>query len=176
MRANKHGELDLEIQTRFPLFGGWQTQFYIGYAIPTELALFQDPANERFKLKVDFNTAFRNVWVEDMEMKVILPEGCTDIEVHSPYPAEESRAVRYTYLDSTLNGGRPVIILRARNLVEEHSKKVEISYRFPKTRMLVEPAMLIASVMLFFILCSAIARTTSMSSRKSFSDSAAKSE
>lgn len=25
----------MEIETRFPMFGGWQTQFYIGYSIPT---------------------------------------------------------------------------------------------------------------------------------------------
>jgi hypothetical protein len=25
------GELEMEIETRFPMFGGWQTQFYIGY-------------------------------------------------------------------------------------------------------------------------------------------------
>ena len=29
------GELEMEIETRFPMFGGWQTQFYIGYSIPT---------------------------------------------------------------------------------------------------------------------------------------------
>lgn len=73
-------DLELDIQTRFPLFGGWQTQFYIGYSIPTEDALFVDE-NGRFNLKIDFFTIFHDVWVEDMEIKVILPEGCYDVKV-----------------------------------------------------------------------------------------------
>jgi oligosaccharyltransferase complex subunit alpha (ribophorin I) len=92
IRVTKNGNLDLEVETRFPLFGGWQTQFYIGYSIPTELALFL--VDDRHKLKFDFNTPFHDVWVEEMEMKVILPEGAVDIEVKSPYPAEETRSVR----------------------------------------------------------------------------------
>ncbi len=93
IRVDRDGNLNLDIQTRFPLFGGWQTQFYIGYSVPTELALFVAP-DDRYNLKVDFNTPFQDVWVEDMEMKVILPEGCTDIVVKSPYAVEESRSVR----------------------------------------------------------------------------------
>ena len=27
--------VDLELKPRFPLFGGWQTRYYIGYNVPT---------------------------------------------------------------------------------------------------------------------------------------------
>ena len=27
--------VDLELRPRFPLFGGWQTRFYIGYNVPS---------------------------------------------------------------------------------------------------------------------------------------------
>ncbi len=93
IRTSKSKDLELEIQTRFPIFGGWQTQFYLGYSIPTELALFHEP-NGVHSLRFDFFTIFQDVWVEDMELKVILPEGCTDIDVSVPYPVEQSRAVR----------------------------------------------------------------------------------
>ncbi len=88
--------MELDVQTRFPIFGGWQTQFYIGYSIPTELGLFVD-TDGRYKLKFDFFTIFDDVWVEDMEIKVILPEGCTNIDIKAPYEAEQSRTVRYEY-------------------------------------------------------------------------------
>jgi oligosaccharyltransferase complex subunit alpha (ribophorin I) len=93
IRPGGSGDIELEIETRFPMFGGWQTQFYLGYSIPTELALFKDD-NGRFNLKFDFFTVFRNVWVEDMDIKVILPEGCTDIKANVPYSVEQSQTVR----------------------------------------------------------------------------------
>ena len=93
IRAGSDGNLELEIQTRFPMFGGWQTQFYIGYSIPTELALFQISDN-KFTLKFDFFTIFRDVWVDDMEIKVILPEGCVNVQANIPYSVLQSESVR----------------------------------------------------------------------------------
>jgi len=162
MKTDRNGDIELEIQTRFPIFGGWQTQFYLGYTIPTQNALFVDAETGRFNLKFDLFTAFNDVWVEDMELKVILPEGCTDVQVQTPYPVEQSTTRRFTYLDSELNGGRPVVILHARNLVEEHDQQVVISYRFERSRIYVEPAMLVASFFAFFVLCMLLARTSAV--------------
>jgi oligosaccharyltransferase complex subunit alpha (ribophorin I) len=60
------GSLELQIETRFPLFGGWQTQFYLGYSVPTEVALFNMESG-RYKLKFDYFTVFEDVWIEDIE-------------------------------------------------------------------------------------------------------------
>ena len=65
----------------------------MGYSIPTENALSVD-ADGRYKLKFDFFTVFADVWVEEMEIKVILPEGCTDINVNVPYEVEQSSTKR----------------------------------------------------------------------------------
>lgn len=103
LRVDDDGDIELEVSTRFPMFGGWKTQFYLGYSIPTEVALTQDSNNEnKYTLKFDFSTAFENVWVEDMELKVILPEGCEDIAVHVPYPVDQSSARRLEYADYLL--------------------------------------------------------------------------
>lgn len=154
------GELEMEIETRFPMFGGWQTQFYIGYSIPTEAALFIDSETGRYNLKFDFFTIFEDVWVEDMEIKVVLPEGCTDIKIEVPYEVEQSWTRRYTFLDTNFNGGRPVLTLRAKNIVEEHEKQVIVSYNFNRPRMLVEPSLLVATYFCFFLLCSLIVRVS----------------
>jgi oligosaccharyltransferase complex subunit alpha (ribophorin I) len=87
--------VEMDIQTRFPMFGGWQTQFYIGYSVPTETAISMDVDTNRYKLQVDFFSMFHDVWIEDMEIKVILPEGCTDIKVDVPYATEQSWATRF---------------------------------------------------------------------------------
>lgn len=89
------GHLQMAIDTRFPMFGGWQTQFYIGYSIPTEDSLFVDSSTGRYKLKLNAYTNFHDVWVEDMEIKVVLPEGCGDVTVETPYPMDQARTQRY---------------------------------------------------------------------------------
>ena len=63
-------------------------------------------------------------------------------------------------MDSELNGGRPVIILKAKNIVPEHDKNVVISYKFTSSRMIVEPMMLVAVYLLLFVICSTLARTS----------------
>jgi len=168
MRVDEDGMLELDIQTRFPMFGGWKTQFYLGYSIPTENALYLD-SSDRYNLKFDFFTAFENVWVEDMELKVILPEGCEDIQVNVPYPVDQTSARRFTYLDSEMNGGRPVIILHAKNLVEEHDQQVHISYTFSKPRMFVEPFMLVFAFLAFFLMCSLLSRMGGIGAKSSSS-------
>lgn len=88
-------EMKLDISTRFPMFGGWQTQFYLGYSLPTETCLFLDSADsQQHTLKFDFFTIFENVWMEDVEIKVILPEGSTDVQVKVPYPVEQTMSRR----------------------------------------------------------------------------------
>jgi len=171
IRTTSDGIIELDIQTRFPIFGGWQTQFYIGYSVPTELSLFRDSEEDKFLLKVDFFTIFRNVWIEDLEVKIILPEGCTEIEATVPYAIEKHESVRYTYLDSKLNGGRTVIKLNAKNIVEEHDEQILISYKFQKQRMLVEPFMLVGAFFFLFCFCIIIGRTTSVNSSSTKSTS-----
>jgi len=176
IRPAKTGEMELDLQMRFPIFGGWQTQFYLGYSLPTELVLFTDSAEtDLYRLKFDFFTIFKDVWVEDMEVKVILPEGAADIKVDVPYViAEHSRTTRFTYLDSKLGGGRPVLILKAKNLVPEHDKQVTISYRFSKQRLFIEPSMLVIAFFVLFVITSLLNRTTAIATVPATSSDAGK--
>ena len=88
--------------------------------------LYVNSVTGRHSLKFDFFTIFEDVWVEDAEIKVVLPEGCRDVKVEVPYPVETTWTKRYTYLDSLLNGGRSVLTLKTANIVEEHDKKITI--------------------------------------------------
>ena len=55
--------LELDIATRFPIFGGWKTQFYLGYSIPTGNILSVDSDTGRYKVKFDLYPVFEDVWV-----------------------------------------------------------------------------------------------------------------
>lgn len=157
------GEIELELQPRFPMFGGWKSQFYIGYTMPTESMITVNPETGKYSIKFDFYTVIEDVWVGDFEVKLVLPEGCSDITVDLPYETTDMQwTTRYTYLDSALNGGRPVLILRGSNLVEELDSEVTVTYSFGKSRIFVEPFMLVGSFFCFFLFCSLISRISSI--------------
>lgn len=147
-------KLRMDVSTRFPMFGGWKTEFYVGYSVPTESALFQID-EDTFKLRFNFFAFLKDVWIEDMQITVILPEGSTDVVANVPYAVEQGEPTRrFTYLDSDMNGGRPVLTFRLKNAVPQHSEQIEITYKFSKTRMIVEPAMLVG--VFFFLFLAAI--------------------
>ncbi len=158
------GVTELEIQPRYPMFGGWKSQFYVGYRVPSESMLLVNHNTGRYQLKFDFYTIFEEVWVGDMEVKLVLPEGCYDIKVDAPSSTSIEWTRRYTYLDSKLNGGRPVLILRGKNLVAELDSEVVVTYSFNKTRILIEPLMLCASFFAVFCICSFVSRTAAIGS------------
>ena len=65
---------ELEIRPRFPLFGGWQTKYYIGYSVPSYEMLSHSGQN--YKLEFPFvDHSYDNLVIDDAEVRVILPEG-----------------------------------------------------------------------------------------------------
>jgi hypothetical protein len=71
------------------------------------------------------------------------------------------RFLRYTYLDSSLNGGRPVVVLKTKNIVPDHDQPVVINYKFNPKLVFVEPLMLVAAYFLLFILATVFSQNTS---------------
>ena len=62
------------ISSRFPLFGGWKTHYFIGYNVPSYEYLFS--AGEKYALNMRLiDHIFDDMLVEDMTLRVILPEG-----------------------------------------------------------------------------------------------------
>lgn len=73
-------------------------------------------------------------------------------------PHTQSRTSRLTYLDTSFSGGRPVLILKKRNVVAEHIQPIRVSYTFPKAAMLLEPLYLVLAFLAFFVICMAFVR------------------
>jgi oligosaccharyltransferase complex subunit alpha (ribophorin I) len=160
MRHTENG-IELDASTRFPLFGGWKTQFYVGYSIPTANILSVNSETGKYTVSVDLFPVFEDMAVGELTLKLALPEGSTDIVVNLPEGAGEwsqGWSKRFTYLDSNLNGGRTVLTLRGENLVAELDSIAEISYTFNKSRMMVEPLMLIGSFFSLFIIAIVVSR------------------
>jgi len=140
--------VDVELRPRFPLFGGWKTRYCIGYNVPSYEYLFTKGDN--FALKMRFvDHIYDDMVVDNMKLKIILPEGSKNIKLKTPFSVERAGdETHYTYLDTL---GRPVVVLSKAALVEQHIQDFELHYTFAKILLLQEPLLLVAAFYLLFL-------------------------
>lgn len=152
----------LDLIPRYPLFGGWKAAFYMGYNLPVHRYLFNDVNdNSLHLLNITFAVSYDDVVVDRLIVRVILPEGSSDIEYHTPFPVTfKGIAVHKTYLDTK---GRPVLVLEKENIVLEHNQYFQVSYRFSKLSLFQEPFLIIIAFFLFLLFVMVYVRLTSSS-------------
>ncbi|CAK9178291.1 unnamed protein product [Ilex paraguariensis] len=138
----------LEIEPRYPMFGGWRTSFTIGYGLPLQDFLFQS-RGIRF-LNITFGCPINEVVIENLIVKVVLPEGSRDISVSVPFAVKQWEETKISHLDMV---GRPVVVLEKTNVVPEHNQHFQVNYKFNNLSLLREPLMLISGFFLLFVAC-----------------------
>ncbi|CAK9290897.1 unnamed protein product [Gordionus sp. m RMFG-2023] len=148
------GPVEVIIKPRFPLFGGWKTNYILGYNLPTYPYLSHRGAD--YELKMRFvDHIYHDQVIEKAVVKVIFPEGASIVKVDTPYSvnrrdsSDSKMPVKrhYTYLDTI---GRPVLELSKENLIDEHIQDFIVHYKFEKVYMLQEPLLLISVYFLLF--------------------------
>lgn len=84
--------------------------------------------------------------IEDYEVKVVLPEGSTDIKVHLPFDVDSTHEdVLFSTLDYF---GRPVVVIKKQDVMQDlHNQYFQVSYNFEDKSMLIEP--LYVSIIVF---------------------------
>lgn len=141
--------VELDLRPRFPLFGGWRTHYTIGYNVPSFEYLFHNGDQYMLKMRV-LDHVYDDMVVDELVTKVILPEGCKNIKLITPYAVERKPdSLHFTYLDIT---GRPVITFRKTNLVENHINDFNVKYSFSRVMMLQEPLLVVVFLYFFYIL------------------------
>lgn len=140
--------VDVELRPRFPLFGGWKTRYFLGYNVPSYEYLYN--SGDSYALKMRFvDHVYDDMVVDEAVVKVILPEGSKNIEVRSPFGVKrEADQLHFTYLDTT---GRPVVVMRKENLVEQHIQDFELHYTFQRMLLLQEPLLVVGAFYLLFL-------------------------
>jgi len=140
--------VDVELRPRFPLFGGWKTKYFLGYNVPSYEYLYSK--GDQFALKMRFvDHIYDDMLVDQMQLKIILPEGSKNIQLKMPFDVErQGDETHYTYLDTL---GRPVVVLRKSSLVEQHIQDFELHYSFNKMLLLQEPMLLVGAFYLLFL-------------------------
>lgn len=138
----------LEIEPRYPLFGGWKTFFTVGYGLPLKDYLFE-AEGKRF-VNISFGSPIDELVVDELVVKVVLPEGSSDLSVSVPFPVEQWQETKQSHLDIS---GRPVMVLRKANAVPEHNQHFQVYYKFNCLSLLREPLMLISGFFFLFVAC-----------------------
>ncbi|XP_017280633.1 dolichyl-diphosphooligosaccharide--protein glycosyltransferase subunit 1 [Kryptolebias marmoratus] len=139
--------VEVEVRPRFPLFGGWKTHYIIGYNLPSYEYLYT--LGDQYALKMRLvDHVYDDQVIDDMTVKIILPEGAKNIHVDTPYKIDRMpNQLHYTYLDTF---GRPVLVATKSNLVEQHIQDFVVHYTFNKILMLQEPLLVVGAFYILF--------------------------
>eukprot|EP00126_Sphaerothecum_destruens_P006222 Sdes_comp19272_c0_seq1m10273 len=137
----------LDIKTRFPLFGGWETNFYVSYQLPVHL--FLSAQGSAYSLQLDFllrvsqDTPYRKV-----DVTVILPETSSNIDLQIPFDVKRlNDSLTFTYLDTV---GRPTVHFQKENVCDEFIVPFQLNYEFSSWMLLREPFMLVVAFLCLF--------------------------
>ncbi|PKA53406.1 Dolichyl-diphosphooligosaccharide--protein glycosyltransferase subunit 1B [Apostasia shenzhenica] len=150
-----YSQSELEIEPRYPLFGGWKATFVIGYSLPLEDFVFESPAGQHY-LNLSFGCPLIETQVDSLTIKVMLPEGSKSPRAAVPFSADHHLEKTYSYLDVV---GRTTVVIRKMNVVPEHNIPFQVYYNFSPVFMLAEPLMLITAYFMLFSACIAYLHT-----------------
>merc|ERR1712156_941343 len=148
--------VELDLRPRFPLFGGWKTHYVTGYNVPSYEYLFFKADQHVLNMRL-IDHIFDDMLVEEVEVKIILPEGVSDLKLSTPYPMTRGEdSLHYTYLDTT---GRTVVSLYSNKLLSEnHIQDFQLGFTYPHRTMLTEPFLLVAAFFLLYLMAIIYAR------------------
>ncbi|KWU43955.1 Oligosaccharyl transferase alpha subunit, partial [Rhodotorula sp. JG-1b] len=148
-KRNSHVPAVLELKPRYPILGGWNYSFTIGYDLPLGefVRTRAEKGSGKYLAAVPFLTPIKDVAIDAVRVEIRLPEGARDIHVHTPFPmstisypafiprlfgkhhtVQQGGAVSWTYLDST---GRPTVVLTKEGCTDMHGGDVLIEYTLP---------------------------------------------
>jgi oligosaccharyltransferase complex subunit alpha (ribophorin I) len=118
--------------------GGWKDTFNIGYNLPTKYFLKSN--GEQFLLNITFGFPFKEIIAEEMTVKIVLPEGSSNISHFLPFDVDKTYfETTYSFLDFQ---GKPVLVLEKKNVMDFHRKPFQVAYRAQHNDLVYKPLIL----------------------------------
>lgn len=72
------------MKPRYPLLGGWNYSFTLGWDAPLEHSTSYNKATGQYTVEIPIMTLIPDAVVGDAELQVILPEGATCVFIQPP--------------------------------------------------------------------------------------------
>jgi oligosaccharyltransferase complex subunit alpha (ribophorin I) len=147
--ARNWDDVGLELIPRFPILGGWKSNFWIGYNLPSKFLVSVD--DNRYTLNLTFGMPFQDIIAKNYTVSVALPEGATGIDIKLPIESKYTvtQEKYFSFLDFF---GRPMVVINVKNAYDIHNVNFQIHYNYSSVWMLVKPAILIFFFSIIFAL------------------------
>jgi oligosaccharyltransferase complex subunit alpha (ribophorin I) len=68
------------VEPRFPIMGGWKSNFNLGYNLPTKFQATTD-GKDNYNLTLRFGIPFDDVLAKNYTMRLVMPDGASNIKV-----------------------------------------------------------------------------------------------
>ena len=142
----------LKLNPRFPILGGWISNFDIGYNLPTKFNVKKNNNNE-YMLNVSFGMPFEDILAKNYTVRVVLPEGADNIKVYLPIEGkvELDNKLEYDTLDLF---GRKAVEIKMKNVFDIHKVDFQVYYSFSNFSLTFKPIIVIFYFLIIF--CSLI--------------------
>ncbi|WFC99558.1 dolichyl-diphosphooligosaccharide--protein glycosyltransferase subunit 1 [Malassezia yamatoensis] len=143
----------LEVQPRFPVLGGWNYSFTVGWnqRMSSAKLLKRLPGPNRYRVAVPYLTAPNTAAIDETSVRIVLPEGASDIQVTLPFKMDLEQYTKYsTYLDTV---GRPAVILKRAKCTSRLNSFVYVDYTLsPMAHARKILAVAAAAALIFFVM------------------------
>ena len=157
-------DVDLLLTPRFPILGGWKSNYDIGYNLPTK---FHVTTNNKgnYMVNLTFGMPYKNMLAKNYTVKIILPESADNINVKLPIDAQYhiSYDKEYGCLDLF---GRKSVIINLNNMYDVYNTNIFITYDYKWTMLFVKPFILIVYFLILFTITIIYSRANVSLSRK----------
>ena len=157
-------DVDLVLTPRFPILGGWKSNYDIGYNLPTK---FHVTTNNKgnYMVNLTFGMPYENMLSRNYTVKVILPESADNIKVKLPIetPYHISYDKEYGCLDLF---GRKSIIITLNNMYDVYNTNIFITYDYQWIMLFVKPIILVVYFLILFAIMIIYSRANISLSRK----------
>ncbi|KAF2088651.1 oligosaccharyltransferase alpha subunit [Saccharata proteae CBS 121410] len=146
-------EANLEIKPRYPVFGGWNYSFRVGWDADLKNYLRKLKTGDGYVLKVPFLEGpqqSEGVEYERVELRVVLPEGAKNVKFETSVPIVSSELdLHRTFMDTI---GRTVLKITALNVVDEwRERDIIVTYDYPPTEAFRKPLTITAATLAVFV-------------------------
>ena len=79
-------EVRFEIKPRFPVMGGWKTSWSQGYLFPADKYIsYNEQDSTQYVFTTQLSHQYEGITAEDFTLKIILPEGASNIQINLPF-------------------------------------------------------------------------------------------
>lgn len=147
----------LELQPRFPLLGGWNYTFSIGYTLALSTGWTKRIAGtHEYVTAVPLFTPLKDVAADCVSTTIVLPERSTRISIQLPFDMDTvDHSITKTYLDTI---GRPALKVHKQNCSPHHAQLVYVKYTLSHTANMSKVAAVAAVTALLFLATAVLQR------------------